>query len=63
MVNLGKVQIVGHTIQHDVKYDEKSNASYIDTSAFSGNKLSAVIVEDNKLVESISIDSVPIDIA
>ncbi len=57
LLNLGKLQIVGHTIQQDVNYDEKSNALYIDTSAFSGKKLSAVIVEQNKLIDTISIDT------
>lgn len=57
LLNLGKLQIVGHTIQHDVKYDEKSKALYIDTSAFTGNKLSAVVVEQNKLIDTISIET------
>ena len=57
LLNLGKLQIVGHTIQQDVNYDEKSNALYIDTSAFSGKKLSAVIVEQNKLIDTISIET------
>ena len=63
LLNLGKLQIVGHTIQQDVNYDEKSNALYIDTSAFTGNKLTAVIIDDNKLVDSISINTLSIDIA
>ncbi|MCH7516636.1 MAG: serine/threonine protein phosphatase [Bacteroidetes bacterium] len=57
LLNLGKLQIVGHTIQQDVNYDEKSNALYIDTSAFTGNKLSAVVVEQNKLIDTISIET------
>ncbi|MCH9029481.1 MAG: diadenosine tetraphosphatase, partial [Bacteroidetes bacterium] len=57
LLNLGKLQIVGHTIQQDVNYDEKSNALYIDTSAFMGNKLSAVVVEQNKLIDTISIET------
>ena len=57
LLNLGKLQIVGHTIQQDVNYDEKSNALYIDTSAFMGNKLSAVVVEQNKLIDTISVET------
>jgi len=61
--NLGKLQIVGHTIVKDLYHNKKSNALYIDTSAFAGNKLTAVIINNNKLVESIAVDTVPIDIA
>jgi Calcineurin-like phosphoesterase len=63
LMNLGKLQVVGHTIVPEVKYDKKSNALYIDTSAFAGNKLSAAIVDDNKLVDTVSVKTVPIDIA
>jgi len=31
LLNLGKLQLVGHTKQVDVKIDNKSNAAYIDT--------------------------------
>ncbi len=61
--NLGKLQIVGHTIVKDLYHNKKSDALYIDTSAFAGNKLTAVIINNNKLVESIAVDTVPIDIA
>ncbi len=54
LVNLGKLQVVGHTRQKEVKYDEKSNALYIDTSAYSDNKLTAVIIDKNKMIDSIS---------
>lgn len=63
LMNLGKLQIVGHTIVPEVKYESKSNALYIDTSAFAGNKLSAVIIDDNKLIDTVSINTIPIDIA
>jgi len=63
LINLGKLQIVGHTIVKDLYHNKKSDALYIDTSAFAGNKLTAVIINDNKLVESISIATVPIDVA
>jgi serine/threonine protein phosphatase 1 len=63
LVNLGKLQVIGHTVVSDIYHNKKSNALYIDTSAFAGNKLTAVIINDNKLVDSISINTVPIDIA
>jgi serine/threonine protein phosphatase 1 len=62
LINLGKLQIVGHTIVQDLYHNKKSNALYTDTSAFAGNKLTAVIIDDNNLVESISVDTIPIDI-
>ena len=55
LMNLGKLQIVGHTRQQDVYHDEKSDALYIDTSPFTGNKLSAVLIEKSKLVDTIDV--------
>jgi len=49
--NIGKLQIVGHTRQNEVKFDQRANAVYIDTGAYSGNKLSAVIVEKNQVID------------
>ena len=63
LLNLGKLQIVGHTVVNEIYYNKKSNALYIDTSAFAGNKLSAVIIDNNKPVDSLSVNTVPIDIA
>jgi len=51
LLNIGKLQIVGHTIKREITYVEKSNVVYIDTGAFLGNKLSAVIVEANKVID------------
>ena len=53
LLNLGRLQIVGHTKQKEVNFDEDSNAAYIDTGACVGNKLSAVIAEKNKIVDII----------
>ncbi len=58
LLNLGKLQIVGHTRHKEVSYHKVNNVAYIDTSAYSGNKLSAVIVDNNKITE---IFSVPTD--
>jgi serine/threonine protein phosphatase 1 len=54
LLNLGKLQIVGHSKLKKVKFDVDANAVYIDTGAFAGDKLSAVIVEDSEIVEVLS---------
>lgn len=54
LLNIGKLQIVGHTHRREVNYDKESDTLYIDTTAYAKNKLSAVIVEKNKLFEIIS---------
>jgi serine/threonine protein phosphatase 1 len=51
LLNIGKLQIVGHSIKRDVVISEKSNAIYIDTGVYLSNRLSAVIIEDGQLVE------------
>ena len=53
LLNIGKLQVVGHTHRKEVYFDKVSNAIYIDTTAFGNNKLSAAIVEQNKLIEII----------
>lgn len=55
LLNIGKLQIVGHTRKTEVLYKKKSNALYIDTSAFTGNKLSCVIIEKNELSDIIDV--------
>ncbi len=55
LLNLGKLQIVGHTKQPDVTYVEDSDALYIDTGACVGNKLSAVIVDNSRLIDTIQV--------
>ncbi len=62
LIDLGKLQLVGHTRHSSVFYHKTNNVTYIDTSAFTGNKLSAVIVEDNLVIETISIPTIPDDI-
>jgi len=63
LINLGKLQIVGHTIVTDLYHNKKSNALYTDTSAFAGNKLTAVVINDNKLVDTLSVNTALLDIA
>ena len=61
-MNIGKLQIVGHTRFDDVYHDASADALYIDTSACGGNKLTAVIIDKNKLIDKISVDTELIDI-
>ncbi len=53
LLNIGKLQVVGHTHQKEVTYIEESNAIYIDTAACIGNKLSAVIIHENEIVNTL----------
>jgi serine/threonine protein phosphatase 1 len=53
LLNIGKLQVVGHTHRKEVFFDKVSNALYIDTTSFGNNKLSAAIVAQNKLLEII----------
>ncbi len=62
LLNLGVLQIVGHTHSMEPKLDNSANALYIDTGAFRGNKLSAAIVEDSKIIEILSVGTIPKDI-
>lgn len=62
LLNIGKLQVVGHTIKKEVISSEKYNTVYIDTGAFLGNKLSAVIVEKNRIVDKIFELTNPADI-
>jgi serine/threonine protein phosphatase 1 len=53
LLNVGKLQVVGHSIKKEVTYVQKSNAVYIDTGVYLGNKLSAVIVERSKIISKL----------
>ncbi|MBX3007757.1 MAG: metallophosphoesterase [Melioribacteraceae bacterium] len=55
LLNLGKLQVVGHTKQQSITLIEDSNAVYIDTGACVGNKLSAIIVHQSKIIETIDV--------
>ena len=63
LLNLGKLQVVGHTRFEDVFYDSASDAVYIDTDACSGNKLSSVIINENNIVDELSVPTEPTDIS
>ncbi|MEW6653921.1 MAG: diadenosine tetraphosphatase, partial [Bacteroidota bacterium] len=53
LLNIGKLQVVGHTTKPDITLIEDSNTVYIDTGVFLGNKLSCVIVHENLIIETI----------
>jgi len=57
LLNIGKLQIVGHTKHKDVYVDKGANAAYIDTGAYAKNKLSAVIVSKNEIKDILSIET------
>lgn len=53
LLNIGKLQVVGHTHRKEVFFDKISNALYIDTTAYGNNKLTAVIVDQNRLINTL----------
>jgi serine/threonine protein phosphatase 1 len=62
LLDLGKLQVVGHTRQENVNHLKFNNTAYIDTSVYTGNKLSAVIIEDGKITDTLSVKTFPVDI-
>jgi serine/threonine protein phosphatase 1 len=62
LLDIGKLQIVGHTRQEDINFDKVSNTLYIDTSVYTGNKLSAVVIEENRVVDKFSVQTFHADI-
>ena len=55
LINIGKLQVVGHTRREEVLFQEYNNVVYIDTSIYTGNKLSSVIVDNNTIIDIISV--------
>jgi len=53
LLNIGKLQVVGHTHRKEVFFDKVSNAIYIDTTAYGNNKLTSVIVDHNRLIDTL----------
>jgi serine/threonine protein phosphatase 1 len=62
LLNLHKLQVVGHTRFQEISYDDSSDTVYIDTAACSGNKLSAVIINESIIIDKISVPTEKIDI-
>jgi serine/threonine protein phosphatase 1 len=55
LLNLGKMQVVGHTPRSRIILEKSSNALYIDTGVYTGKSLSAVIIDNSRLIESFSV--------
>lgn len=51
--NIGKKQFVGHVVVDEPKFDEKSDAWYLDTGAGFGKKLTAAKVNDDGSIDEI----------
>lgn len=62
LMDLGKLQVVGHTRQENINHLDFNNTAYIDTSVYTGNKLSAIIVDDGKIIDTLSVNTYPKDI-
>jgi serine/threonine protein phosphatase 1 len=62
LLDLGKLQVVGHTRKDEIEFNEKNNSVYIDTSAYSGIKLSTIIVEKGKIMDTLSVSTKSEDI-
>ncbi len=62
ILNIGKLQIVGHTHKIDLIHEKSNNICYIDTGCVYGNKLTCVIVEKNEIIEVIQIPTLKEDI-
>lgn len=54
LLDLGKLQVVGHTRHPEVTHKKYNNSIYIDTSVYTGNKLSAIIIEESNILDTIS---------
>jgi serine/threonine protein phosphatase 1 len=62
LLDLGKLQVVGHTRQNEVIFQKTNNVVYVDTSVYTGNKMSAVVIDESKITEIISVRTDPRDI-
>ena len=62
LMNIEKLQVVGHTRMFEPKYIKEKNVLYIDTGAIGGNKLSAAIIENNNILKFISVPTNRADI-
>ena len=63
LIDVGKLQIVGHTRKESVMINKSNNSVYIDTSAYTGNKLTAIVIDKNEIIDQISVQTFDIDIA
>lgn len=63
LLDIGKLQIVGHTRKNEVEYNKENNTAYIDTSVYTLNKLSAVVVEKHQIIDTLSVPTEPEDVS
>lgn len=54
LLNIGKLQVVGHTHRKEIFFDKDANAAYIDTTAYGNNKLTSLIVDKNKIIATLN---------
>lgn len=54
LLDIGKLQIVGHTRQKNVNFVVAYRALYIDTAVYSPGKLSAVVIDNGEVIEQFS---------
>jgi serine/threonine protein phosphatase 1 len=57
LLDIGKLQVVGHTRRQEVMHSIHNNVLYIDTSVYTGNKLSAVVISDNQIMDILSVQT------
>jgi serine/threonine protein phosphatase 1 len=62
LLDLGKLQVVGHTRQESINHLAFNDTVYIDTSVYTGKKLSAIIVDNGKIIDNLSVYTIPLDI-
>lgn len=55
LLNIGKLQVVGHTRKLEIEHNSENNSLYIDTAAIGNNKLSAVLIDNNKVKDILSV--------
>ncbi|MFN4111945.1 MAG: metallophosphoesterase [Ignavibacteria bacterium] len=55
LINIGKIQIIGHTRRFEIMHDKNANVYYIDTGCAYGNKLTAVVVNENEIIDKFQI--------
>ncbi|PID59519.1 MAG: diadenosine tetraphosphatase [Ignavibacteriae bacterium] len=62
LLDLGKLQVVGHTHSKEPYLDESANALYIDTGACRGNKLTAAIIEMSDVKDILFVETIEKDL-
>lgn len=55
LLNLEKLQVVGHTRKIEIELNTENNSLYIDTTAIGNNKLTAALINKNKIKDVLSV--------